>query len=451
MRKTSLSRFLAIGAGIVVSGILSGSVSGQVHQNSYRPNGAPAFWHPESNKQEPADVGFRAHTNVIGVILPDISKTPVRPDSLTPKAFSLAGYNFETPGSLACVYGLVVSTTGSGCNPASATTVAQSVSGALAIAIVGAYDNPDIATDLTTFAKQFGLPVPTTSGSNAQFQVVYAAGRKPQADTTGWSLEASLDVEWAHAMSPGAKIYLVEAASNTNSDLLVAVDKANQLVVAAGGGLVSMSWGGSEFNGETSYDSHFQTSNITYLASAGDAPGVLWPSVSANVISVGGTSISRDPVSGNFISEKVWQQTGGGPSAYVLRPTYQNNISSLNNYRGVPDIAADANPNTGVWVYSQYACTYLYKCSSGSYWLPVGGTSAAAPIEAGVLSQRVVRYTAARGALGAIYGGSFGLNDILAGDCGPYDGFVAKTGWDFCTGLGSIFGAQTASAMLKTR
>jgi kumamolisin len=104
-------------------------------------------------------------------------------------------------------------------------------------------------------------------------QVVYASGSQPAADT-GWALESSLDIEWAHAMSPAAKIYLVEAASNSYSDLLTAVDKASTLVAAAGGGVVSMSWGGSEFSGQTSYDTHFQKANVTYLASTGDAPGV---------------------------------------------------------------------------------------------------------------------------------------------------------------------------------
>ena len=180
----------------------------------------------------------------------------------------------------------------------------------------------------------------------------------PPNDTTGWSLESSLDIEWAFAMSPNAKIILVEAVSNSYSDLMVAVDVATNLVKTTGG-VVSMSWGGAEASGQSAtYDVHFQTPNVTYLASSGDSPGVIYPSSSAYVVSVGGTAISRNPANGNFVSEGTWQQTGGGLSAFVPRPGYQTVIGSVvGNYRGVPDIAAIADPNTGVWVYAQYACT----------------------------------------------------------------------------------------------
>ena len=160
-------------------------------------------------------------------------------------------------------------------------------------------------------------------------------------------------------MSPNAKIILVEAASDYTGDLLLAVDVASNLVSKAGGGLVSMSWGGSEFSGQTTYDSHFRTANVTYIASSGDAPGVSWPSSSAYVISAGGTSISRDPASGNFQGEMTWQQAGSGISQYVTRPSYQKSLSIPGNYRAVPDIAAVADPDTGVWVYAQRMHLYL--------------------------------------------------------------------------------------------
>src|SRR5439155_26914926 len=137
------------------------------------------------------------------------------------------------------------------------------------------------------------------------------------------------DIEWAHAMSPAATIYLVEAASNSLSDLLSAMDKATSLVQTAGGGQVSMSWGSSEFHGETNYDSHFNTAGIAYFASAGDTGGkVIWPGTSANVVSAGGTRVNRD-ASGNFTSETAWSREtcsggtcggGGGPSRYEPRP-----------------------------------------------------------------------------------------------------------------------------------
>ncbi len=403
MRRRSSNRFLTMGIGLFLAGVLSGGASAQLSPSNPSTHGAPTYWHPDSNRQKATDVGVRSHTNVVGVLLPVSNVKPPQltgGGGLTPQTVPLSGYYFETPSSLACVYGFVTQTTG--CNPANATAVISGGS-PLAIAIVDAYHNPNVLTDLKTFAKQFGLPAP---GSNVQ--VVSATGKTIPVDTTGWSLESSLDVEWAYAMSPNAKIYLVEAASDYASDLLVAVTKASSLVAAAGGGIVSMSWGGSEFSGQTSYDSYFKAANVVYIASSGDAPGVSWPSSSAYVIAAGGTSISRNPANGNFVGEMTWQQAGSGISRFITRPSYQNGQSTIvGAYRGVPDVAAVADPDTGVWVYAQYACTYIYICG-GTDWLPVGGTSVAAPVEAGVISHKGVKYTTSQGALGAIYTGSMG-------------------------------------------
>ena len=126
--------------------------------------------------------------------------------------------------------------------------------------------DPSALADLQLFSKQFGLPVPTPSN----FQVVFASGVQPARDL-GWELEEALDIEYAHAMAPNATLYLVEAASDSLSSLLAAVDKASQLVAKAGGGQVSMSWGSAEFSGQTSFDSHFLTQNVVYFASSGDS------------------------------------------------------------------------------------------------------------------------------------------------------------------------------------
>src|SRR5208283_1236640 len=98
-----------------------------------------------------------------------------------------------------------------------------------------------------------------TASTNQVFQVVYASGSKPSA-SSDWAMEEALDIEYAHAMAPNAKIILVEAASNYFSDLFAAVTTASQLVTAGGGkGEVSMSWGSDEFPGEGQYyDSYFK-------------------------------------------------------------------------------------------------------------------------------------------------------------------------------------------------
>ena len=217
----------------------------------------------------------------------------------------------------------------------------------------------------------------------------------------------------------------------------MAINKANKVLTDNGGsgGIVSMSWGTAEVQQENSYDSSFNQTKVTYLAAAGDAAGTEWPSVSANVIAVGGTSIYRDQTG---VRERAWQQTGGGLSAYVPQPPYQ--LAKFGSLPGrvVPDIAADANPATGVWVYSRWACAFIDSCLGN--WIPVGGTSVASPVEAGILSQKGVQFTQAQGALRAIYSSSYPFRDITAGDCGIYDAFVVGTGWDLCTGFGGLLG-----------
>src|SRR5208282_184788 len=216
----------------------------------------------------------------------------------------------------ACVYGLVTTTAAPACNPN--LTNVNPTGGANAIAVVDAYHDAKAASDLKHFSNQFGLPT-------AIFKVVYATGVQPGVDPTGgWELEESLDIELAHAMAPNAKIFLVEAKSNSLGDLLKAEAVAGNLVATNGGGEVENGWGSSEFSGESSFDSRFTASGAVYVAAAGDSPGVEYPAASPNVLAAGGTSISRDPVTGSFLGESAWQLTGGGPSAFEAIPSYQS-------------------------------------------------------------------------------------------------------------------------------
>ena len=434
MRKTSLRRLLSVGVGVVTA-IVCGSVWAQT--TSPKVHGAPTYWYPDSNKQKPSDVGVRAHTNVIGVIFPEPNTKPhaaTSASSIIPNTVPVAGDFYETPSSLACVYGFVAQTTG--CNPTTATAVITGGTGT-SIAIVDAYDNPTALADLTTFSSQFGLPAPTT----ATFQVVYASGSQPSGDT-GWALESSLDIEWAHAMSPNAKIYLVEAASNLDTDLLAAVDKAASFGLSRRRRRRLYELGWKRVFRKSTNDSHFQKANVTFFASTGDAPGTEWPSVSQYVVAVGGTSISRNPVNGNYVAELVWQQTGGGISSLVPKPTYQGPIAiGQGNYRVVPDIAADADPDTGVWVYSGY----------NGGWFIVGGTSVASPVEAGIVSHKGLKYTSFTGFLNNLYAGDAGnTRDIVSGNCGFYAGYVAGTSYDLCTGRGSLLGGARINVVGKS-
>ena len=371
---------------------------------------------PNSSIEMPSDIGMRAHTN-IHVLLPTKPLVTARPFGVP-----YAGYAYESPASLACVYSLATVVTG--CNPNKVT--ANPTGGARMIAIVDAYDAPNAANDLAAFSTQFGLPA-------ANFQTVYASGTRPAYDY-GWEMEESLDVQWAHAMAPGAKIVLVEAASSYFSDLMVAEDVAGNMVTAAGGGEVTNSWGGGEFPGETSYDSHFLKANVVYFASAGDGPGTIWPSTSPNVVSTGGTTVRRNAATGAFLSEYPWDSTGGGVSHYEPRPSYQGAISSqVGNFRGTPDLSFDANPNTGVWVFD----------SNIGGWLVVGGTSVSSPALAGIINSAGTFRASTNAELTTIYGNranTADFRDITTGFCGPYGGYSGAAGWDMCTGVGVVAG-----------
>jgi kumamolisin len=371
---------------------------------------------PDSSIEKPTDIGRAAHTN-IRVFLPN---SPLLREQTAGPPYS--GYAFETPASLGCIYGLTKAV--SGCNPNSVTAVPSG--GSRMIAIVDAYDAPNAASDLVAFSRQFGLPA-------ASFQVVYASGVQPSHDY-GWEMEESLDVQWAHAMAPNAKIVLVEAASSSFSDLMTAEDMAGKMVNAAGGGEVSNSWGGSEFSGENTYDSHFVKTGVVFFASAGDSPGTVWPSTSPNVVSAGGTTVRRNPANASFLSEIPWDGAGGGISVLEPRPSYQSKVSSsVGAYRGVPDLSFDANPETGVWIYD----------SNLGGWNVVGGTSVASPALTGIVNAAGKFYTSTNQELTTIYTNitvSADFKDITTGYCGPYEGYSAAAGWDFCTGVGSVNG-----------
>lgn len=364
---------------------------------------------PDTTVEQPGDVGARAHTNHLILVRPNFTGT-------APSG--------ETPTSIPPVYSIPTTTNG---------TVAG---GSHVIAIVDAYDYPTASNDLNVFSQTFGLPAPS-------FQKVYATGSKPSSSprTCGWGQEAALDIEWAHAMAPNATIILVEAKSNSYSDLFYAVDVATKLVVNGGGGEVSMSWGGSEFSGETSYDSHFNNASyVVYFAATGDTGGhTIYPSASPYVVAAGGTTIHRDS-NGNFTSETGWSGSGGGPSVYEQIPSYQGVISSIvGTKRGVPDFSFDADPNSGVSVYDSASCQGL------SGWLVFGGTSVATPSLAGIVNTAGHFYQDSFQELGTIYTDYAGTNygtdfrDITSGTAGSYS---AGAGWDFVTGVGSNQGSN---------
>ncbi len=364
---------------------------------------------PESSGFSASDAGFQSHTRLRVLNIPN--------------AASVTTPQFNTPVNLRALYHL------------------PATGGSEAIAIVDAYHFPTALADFNSFAKYFALPQETsrtaTSSANKTFQVVYASGSVPQSGGSyiaSWNLEAALDIEWAHAMAPKAKIYLIEAASCSNNDLYNAVRMAANL---PGVKEVSMSWGGSEASYETSaYDPIFTAPGIVYLASGGDSSDQMeYPAASPNVVSCGGTSVNRS-TSGACMSETAWNDTGCGPSVYEPRPSFQNAVASVvGNRRGVSDLSFDANPNTGVYVYDS---TPLW--GERGWWI-LGGTSVSSPSLAGVINTAAssgngfAANTAAEQA--RIYGNLGNANafhDITSGTDGIYS---ATVGYDFVTGVGS--------------
>jgi len=229
------------------------------------------------------------------------------------------------------------------------------------IGIVDGYDYPSVESDLGVFTTQFNLPACTIA--NGCLTVVYATGTKPPPNA-GWSGETSLDVQWAHAIAPQAKILLVEAPNGSVKSLLEAVPVA----VQNGATTVNMSWGtNNEPANEQSLDPlYFNNASVTYINASGDSGINLfgYPGASPLVVGAGGTTAKLDS-SGNILSETAWSGSGGGESKYFPEPSYQIGAQS-SGQRGVPDVAYNASPATGVPVYD----------SEAGNWAQVGGTSA---------------------------------------------------------------------------
>lgn len=290
------------------------------------------------------------------------------------------------------------------------------------IAIIGAYNDASIESDLATFDMQFGI-APCTTKNGCFTRHLMSKSAKTNSD---WALETTLDVEWAHAIAPNAKILLVEATTPSGANLIKAVDYASaQPNVVA----ISMSWGGAEFPEEISLDSHFVSkSGAVYIASSGDSgTGASWPASSPRVIGVGGSSVILDK-SNNFVKEVAWAGSGGGISAYEQAPDYQTlySISKSNGMRAIPDVAYNADPVSG------------FAIVRSGVWRRVGGTSAGAPqwaaivaLGSGVTVSNLYKDKSSQGM-------STYFRDIVSGNNGTC-GYLctARSHYDYVTGLGT--------------
>ncbi len=275
--------------------------------------------------------------------LDDVNSNVIDSNGSTP-----VGY---TPQQISAAYGINQITFGS----TSGTGTGQT------IAIIDPYDDPNIASDVAEFDQLFDLPSINLTVVNQQG----ASSPLPATDPTGDAeYEEALDVEWTHAIAPGANIVLVECDTDADSDLFAGASTAAGL---SGVSVVLMSMSGDEFSGETSYDSIFTTPSghqgVTFVASAGQYGTVTYPAVSPNVVAVGGTSLFIN-ADDSYDGETAWSLTNGGPSQYEAEPSYQEGVQSTGQ-RTIPDVAFDADTNTGVTIYNSYDNASAPVCIDG--------------------------------------------------------------------------------------
>jgi subtilase family serine protease len=230
------------------------------------------------------------------------------------------------------------------------------------IAIVDAFDDPNIQSDLNTFDVPFNLPNITVT----RISETGSTTNLPKTDSTGgWEEEEALDVEWAHAIAPGASIVLVEANSTSNSDLFQAVTTARNY---SGVVVVSMSFSGGESSGETSNDSIFTSPSgrgVTFLAATGDdGEPSGYPAYSPNVVAVGGTVLSvpvngGNNFTGNYTSEIGW------PNPIIASATESGNTVTITASAQTPvDFTVGDSVTIAGVANSSYDGTFTVKTST---------------------------------------------------------------------------------------
>ena len=346
--------------------------------------------------------------------------TPIPPGVVGPSATNPAAGGAYAPAYLRSAYNAPSMSAGSG----------------ETVAVIDAYDDPSAASDLAAYRSYFGLP-PCSVASGCFTKVNQRGATSPlPSSNASWAQEISLDLDMVSAICPACRILLVEASSAAMPALGSAVNEA----VALGAVAVSNSYGAAEYSSETTdATTYFDHPGVAITASAGDSGyGAEFPASSPLVTAVGGTTLNQLSATGTRnATETVWSNSGSGCSAFEPKPTFQRDSGCTN--RTVVDVAAVADPNTGVWVYDSFA---------GGPWDVVGGTSVAAPI---VASFFALAGTPVAGTYpnSYLYADPGGLNDITSGSngsCHPSYLCTAGPGYDGPSGLGTPNGIAAFTA-----
>lgn len=393
-------------------------------------------------------------------------------DGTAQPAASGGSVSTYTPAQIRAAYGLPA------LPPAGVTPTAEQAAqmgAGQTIYILAAQGNPQVAAELAAFNKKFGLPACATRAIAVQAALPLPAAVASEGCTlsvvnttpagamtgtaaayeSGWATEIALDVQWAHATAPLARLVLVQAPDPSINSLVAALKLVNRM----GPGVVSMSLGTREGSWTAQMDSAFTGSGMSYLAATGDwGTGVYWPSVSAQVVAVGGTTLTWGG-SGSR-SEVAWSGTGGGISQYVATPSYQKTpVPGLGTVarRSVGDVAFNADPASGQYV------AVMTPGSTAVNWISVGGTSLSTPQWAGLVAvANALRARSGKAVLGSphallyssigsvpgTYAGAFA--DIQRGSNGSCTTCSAKLGYDTPTGLGTPNAGGLLAALSAT-
>jgi hypothetical protein len=308
----------------------------------------------------------------------------------------------------------------------------------LNVAVVDAYNDPDAVSDVATYRSSWGLPACNTTTKAGCLTVTNEHGQTSplpaNSGDTGWATEESLDVDMVSAICPSCHIFLVEAATPSIKALGTGVNSAVKVLKAD---FVSNSYGGSQNKTDTTYTTdYYNHPGDAIVASAGDdGYGVSYPAASPDVVSVGGTSLVKAPGTSRGWTETVWGSSAGGEGTgsgcaakYEAKPSWQTHSGCA--YRIDNDVAAVADPDTGVAIYDTY--------DQGG-WLEVGGTSVSSPIIASVYAL-ADSLTANSYPASYLYAHPSDLFDVTVGSNGTCSqAFLcnAETGYDGPTGLGT--------------
>lgn len=430
----------------------------------------PAFHMAPAQLDEPVDTGLVPHRFAIDTALADLATARLTPARLADahrarvaaaaqgQAVPTIAATVYSPAQIRAAYGLPpLPVAGAALSPAAAADFGAGQT----IYLVDAHDHPNAFADLAKFSAKFALPACTNAplststalplaaaGTGCTFSVAYTdhAGlllkSAPSYDAE-WAAEIALDVEWAHAIAPLARLVLVEVPSDNSQQLLGGVALANRM----GAGVVSMSFGAPEGSWVRATDVMFSTAGMTYVAAAGDAGAqVLWPAVSPKVLAVGGTSLQWSGHDTRY--EAAWAKSGGGVSAVQPLPAWQSGLElpgvGAVTRRAVADVAFNANPDTGQYV------ALTARGAATTSWNSFGGTSIGAPQWAGLVAVANAR----RAAIGkrpladfhaALYQAiassplphAASFNDVVDGRDGACAGCAAAAGYDTVTGWGT--------------